>query len=105
MANTSITIRIEEELKNKLQALTENLGMDMTTFFIMAAKQAIREQALPFLPRMNALYDSKAYELARNNTRYNANGKATISADDEWINETEWEDVFQQMKNNTTNNT
>lgn len=30
-----------------------SLGLDMTTFFTMAAKQAVREQALPFKPDMN----------------------------------------------------
>lgn len=34
-------------------ATANNLGLDMTTFFTMAAKQAVREQALPFKPDMN----------------------------------------------------
>lgn len=48
MANTNITMRIDENLKAQLQELMGDLGLDMTTFFTMAAKQAIREQALPF---------------------------------------------------------
>lgn len=44
MANTSITIRIDEKLKVELQRLMSNLGLDMTTFFTLAAKQAVREQ-------------------------------------------------------------
>ena len=48
MANTNITMRIDENLKAQLQDLMSDLGLDMTTFFTMAAKQAIREQALPF---------------------------------------------------------
>lgn len=53
MANTNITMRIDENLKIQLQELMSNLGMDMTTFFTLAAKQAVREQALPFQPCMN----------------------------------------------------
>ncbi len=53
MATTNITMRMDENLKGQLQELVSNLGMDMTTFFIMAAKQAIREQALPFRPTLN----------------------------------------------------
>lgn len=49
MANTNVTMRIDETLKAQLQELMSNLGMDMTTFFTMAAKQAVREQALPFV--------------------------------------------------------
>jgi len=48
MATTNITMRIEEELKLQLQELVSNLGMDMTTFFTISAKQAVREQRIPF---------------------------------------------------------
>ena len=53
MANTNVTMRIDENLKAQLQELMSNLGMDMATFFTLAAKQAVREQALPFQPSMN----------------------------------------------------
>ena len=43
MANTNVTVRIDETLKVQLQELLSNLGMDMTTFFTMAAKQAVRQ--------------------------------------------------------------
>lgn len=48
MANTNITMRIDENLKAQLQELMGDLGLDMTTFFTMAAKQAVREQGIPF---------------------------------------------------------
>ncbi len=50
MAGTgaTITIRIDEQLKTQLQELTSNLGMDMTAFFTICAKQAVREQKIPF---------------------------------------------------------
>lgn len=99
MANTNVTMRIDEDLKSQLQDLMSNLGMDMTTFFTLAAKQAVREQALPFQPRLiNGNYNKKAYQLAMNNTKYNSEGKAVISKDDEWAQETEWDDMFEQMK-------
>lgn len=98
MANTNITMRIDEELKSQLQELMSNLGMDLTTFFTLAAKQAVREQALPFQPRMiNENYSKKAYQLAMNNTKYNQQGKAVVELDDEWREETEWDAMFEQM--------
>ena len=48
MENTNITMRIDENLKSQLQELMSDLGLDMTTFFTMAAKQAVREQGIPF---------------------------------------------------------
>ena len=99
MANTNVTMRIDENLKVQLQELMSNLGLDMTTFFTMAAKQAVREQALPFHPDMNTgLYGLHTYKLAMQNTNYNKDGKATISSDDEWVEESEWDDMFEQMK-------
>lgn len=34
MANTNVTMRIDENLKSQLQELVSNLGMDMTTFLL-----------------------------------------------------------------------
>lgn len=99
MASTNITMRIDETLKTQLQELLNNLGLDMTTFFTMAAKQAVREQALPFQPSMNkGIYGLKAYMLAKENTSYNSEGKAVISLDDDWADESEWEDVYKKIK-------
>lgn len=99
MANTNVTMRIDETLKAQLQELMSSLGLDMTTFFTMAAKQAVREQALPFKPDMNnGIYGLQAYKLAMQNTNYNKEGKAVVSSDDEWNDENEWDDMFEQMK-------
>ena len=98
MANTNVTIRIDENLKAQLQELMSNLGMDMTTFFTLAAKQAVREQALPFQPKLIEGYNKKAYRLAMENTKYNSDGKAVVSKDDEWRDESEWDDIYEQMK-------
>ena len=99
MANTNVTMRIDENLKTQLQELMSELGMDMTTFFTMAAKQAVREQALPFHPDMNTgIYGLKAYKLAMQNTNYNKEGRAVVSSDDDWAEESEWDDMFEQMK-------
>ena len=46
MAN--ITIRIDDDIKKQLQELMTELGLDITTYFTIAAKQAIRERRIPF---------------------------------------------------------
>ncbi len=97
MASTNITMRIDENLKLQLQQLMSDLGLDVTTFFTMAAKQAVREQALPFHPDLNAgLYNLDAYKFAMQNTKYNASGRAVISSDDEWASENEWDELFEK---------
>lgn len=39
----------------------------------------------------------KAYSFATENTIHNAQGRPTISKDDEWLNETEWDDLFKAL--------
>ena len=48
MAQTSINIRIDEELKTKFCAFCENVGMSMSTAFCMFAKDTVKNQSLPF---------------------------------------------------------
>lgn len=43
-------------------------------------------------------FEPEAYQLAMKNTKYNQDGKAVISKNDEWREESEWEDLFEQMK-------
>ena len=43
-------------------------------------------------------YSEKAYMLAADNTKYNADGKAVILGNDEWCNEKEWDEVFAQTQ-------
>lgn len=50
---TSTTFRMDEELKSQLRELLDNLGLDMSTYFVMSAKQAVREQGIPFKVTMD----------------------------------------------------
>ena len=44
------------------------------------------------------IYGWQAYKLAMQNTNYTKEGKVVVSPDDEWNDETEWDDMFEQMK-------
>ena len=46
MAN--ITIRMEDSLKREVEELFNDLGMTLTTAFTIFARQAVREQRIPF---------------------------------------------------------
>lgn len=48
MANVNVTIRMDSDLKNQADELFSELGMSMTTAFTLFAKQAVREQKIPF---------------------------------------------------------
>ena len=44
-------------------------------------------------------YSEKSYKMASDNTKYNDDGKAVISENDEWRDEKEWDEVFELMQN------
>lgn len=48
MAQTTFTIRMDEDVKREFNALCENIGLTMTTAFCVFAKKAIAEQRIPF---------------------------------------------------------
>ena len=39
-------------------------------------------------------HGDKLYAKAKKNTKYNTQGYAVISKDDEWVEETEWDEVY-----------
>lgn len=42
--------------------------------------------------------DLEKFEFAMKNTHYNKEGRATLPSDDEWVDESEWDGLFEQMK-------
>jgi len=48
MAQTTINIRIDENLKNNFGDFCEKVGLNMSTAFCMFAKNTVLNQALPF---------------------------------------------------------
>ncbi len=48
MAQTSINIRMDEELKRRFDECCNAMGMSMTTAFCVFAKTVVREQRIPF---------------------------------------------------------
>lgn len=48
MANTSITIRMDENLKKQAEVLFEEMGLNMTTAITMFTKAVVRQNKIPF---------------------------------------------------------
>lgn len=76
MAQTTVTIRMDDSLKQSFDAVCNELGMTMTTAITILAKKMTRENRLPFEVSVDPFY-------GENNTRYLAgivediqNGKA-----------------------------
>lgn len=48
MAQTTLNVRMDEELKQQFDALCSDIGMSMTTAVCIFAKKAVRERRIPF---------------------------------------------------------
>lgn len=68
MANTSINIRMDMDLKKQFEAFCADMGMTMTTAFNIFARKAVREYRIPFEVGGEVPNDDtkKAMEDARN---------------------------------------
>lgn len=45
------------------------------------------------------MYDDRSYKMAAANTTYNSKGEAVIPAGDEWLEESEWDEMYEKMRN------
>ena len=50
---TSVSFRIDTDLKNQADTLFNNLGLNMTTAFNMFLRQSVREGRIPFEVTIN----------------------------------------------------
>lgn len=48
MAQTNVSIRMDEDLKKQFDAFCADIGMTMTTAICVFAKKAVRERRIPF---------------------------------------------------------
>ena len=48
MATTSVTIRMDENLKKQTETLLEEMGLNMTTAITIFAKTVVRQRKIPF---------------------------------------------------------
>ena len=48
MAQTNVSIRMDENLKKQFDAFCSEIGMSMTTAFCVFAKTVVRERRIPF---------------------------------------------------------
>lgn len=59
MANINVTIRMEEQLKKQADELFADFGLTLSSAITMFAKQAVREQRIPFeITRRDTTYAS-----------------------------------------------
>ena len=78
MAQTLINFRMDKELKENLEKICEELGMNMTTAFTIFAKKMIREKRIPFDVAIDPFYSESNIKYLEKITKDIDNGKAKL---------------------------
>ena len=45
---TTVSLRFDDNMKKELDEMCDEMGMNITTFFMIYAKKALRERSIPF---------------------------------------------------------
>lgn len=83
MASTSITFRMDEELKKNLEKTCQELGMSVTTAFTIFAKKMCREQRISFEVSVDPFYSESNRQALLDSVRQAEQGKLTAKGMDE----------------------
>ena len=59
MAQTTVSVRMDNELKKEFDAVCNDLGLSMTTAITMLAKKIAREKRLPFEISIDPFYSDE----------------------------------------------
>ena len=82
----AVTMRIDDTLKKQAEETLDEIGLNMTTYFVSSLKALVREKRVPFelttIQKSNADYLAKlddALEEARNGEAYQFFGNGSFS--------------------------
>ncbi len=62
MAQTTVSVRMDEDLKRDFDSVCDELGLSMTTAVILLAKKMTREKRLPFDVSIDPFYSPSNME-------------------------------------------
>ena len=48
MKMTTVSLRFEDNMKKELDEMCDSMGLNLTTFFMIYAKKALRDRKIPF---------------------------------------------------------
>ena len=66
LAQTLVSIRMDEDLKKSMEKTCQELGMNMTTAFTIFAKKMCREKRIPFEVSIDPFYsDTNLHALSQ----------------------------------------
>lgn len=82
MATTSITIRMDENLKKQAEILFEDMGLNMTTAFTIFTKAVIRQNKIPFEIVADPFYSESNMKVLQQRIADIESGKSVLKEHD-----------------------
>ena len=61
-STSTITIRVDKELKKRAEEIFENIGISTTTAFTLFMKKVIRDEEIPFKLQIDPFYSKENIE-------------------------------------------
>ena len=75
MALSNVSFRMDEQLKEDMKNTCQELGMDMTTAFVIYAKKLTREKRIPFEVAIDPFYSDRNREALHKSMKQLEEGK------------------------------
>ena len=79
MAQTTLNVRIDEQLKSELEEFCSNVGMNISVAVNMFAKIVVREQRLPFEVAIDPFYSDENMKQLKKAIADVKSGKAKLT--------------------------
>ena len=82
---TTISLRFDDEMKKELDDMCEEMGMNLTTFFMIYAKKALRDRRIPFdiAAPLNPFYSERNMQQIKRADEQVRDGKIIIKTMEE----------------------
>lgn len=82
---TTVSLRFEDDMKRELDEMCDEMGMNITTFFMIYAKKALRDRKIPFeiaAPR-DPFYSEKNMQQLQKAAKQVEEGKVVVKSIEE----------------------
>lgn len=80
MAQSVLSVRMDEQLKQEFDAICQELGMSMSTAVTMLAKKMSREKRLPFEASVDPFFSVSNTDALRESMQQMAEGKTVVKS-------------------------
>lgn len=82
---TTVSLRFDDEMKRQLDEMCDEMGMNLTTFFMIYAKKALRDRRIPFdvVAPLDPFYSDSNVEQLRKAVQQVRDGQVVVKTMEE----------------------